>query len=70
MAETHHTNQTIGETVTKHYKEWRLFVAMAEAKTDKALYWWQQTHWSALIGLGLLIAAMIVGDVLGIAGLF
>ena len=41
----------------------------AEARTDEGLLWWRKSHWSALIGLGLLIAAMVVGDILGIARL-
>ena len=68
MAE--HTIHSIGETATRHLKEFRAFVAKAEAKTDQALKWWRKSHWSALIGLGLLILAMFLGDILGIASLF
>ena len=65
-----HTIHSIGETANHHYKEFKAFVAKAEAKTDEGLVWWRKSHWSALIGLGLLIAAMVVGDILGIASLF
>ena len=65
-----HTIHSVGETVERHYKDFKAFAAKAEAKTDEALVWWRKSHWSALIGLGLLIVAMVVGDVLGIAGLF
>ena len=39
-------------------------------RPTRVLVWWRKSHWSALIGLGLLIVAMVVGDVLGIARLF
>ena len=70
MTDARHTIHTVGETVERHYKEFREFAAKAETETDWALMWWQERHWSALIGLGLLILAMFLGDVLGIAGLF
>ena len=56
-----HTIHSVGETVTKHYGEFRAFAARAEAKTDKALKWWQKSHWSALIGALLLIGAAVFG---------
>ena len=70
MTESKHTLHSIGETVERHYKEFRAFSAKTEAKTDEGLVWWRKSHWSALIGLGLLIAAMLIGDILGIARLF
>ena len=70
MPEKKHTLHSVGETVTKHYTEFQAFVKRAEAKTDEGLVWWRKSHWSALIGLGLLILAMVVGDILGIASLF
>ena len=57
-----HTIETVGETVERHYREFRAFAAKAETKTDEGLKWWRRSHWSALIGLGLLILAMVVGD--------
>ena len=33
----------------------------AETKTDAALKWWQESHWSALIGAALLIGAVMFG---------
>ena len=65
-----HTIHSVGETVERHYKEFKEFAAKAEIETDEGLVWWRKSHWSALIGLGLLILAMIVGDILGIARLF
>ena len=44
---SNHTIHSVGETVTKHYGEFRAFAARAEAKTDHALKWWQKSHWSA-----------------------
>ena len=70
MTETKHTIHSVGETVTKHYGEFRAFARRAETQTDEGLVWWRKSHWSALIGLGLLILAMVVGDILGIASLF
>ena len=70
MAETKHTLHSVGETVTNHYGEFQAFVRRAETKTDEGLAWWKKSHWSALIGLGLLILAMVVGDILGISSLF
>ena len=64
-----HTIHSIGETVTKHYAEFKAFAMRAEAMTDEGLAWWRKSHWSALIGLGLLILAMVIGDILGIASL-
>ena len=61
MSETKHTIRSVGETVERHYKDFKAFAARAEAKTDKALKWWEKSHWSALIGLGLLGAAMAFG---------
>ena len=61
MSNTQHTIQTVGETVERHYQEFREFAARAEAKTDRALNWWEKTRWSALIGLGLLAAAVAFG---------
>ena len=69
MPETKHTLDSIGKTGERHYQEFLAFVKKAEAKTDHALQWWRKSHWSALIGLMLLIAAMVVGDILGIANL-
>ena len=70
MTDSRHTIHSVGETVERHYKEFRAFAAKAEAKTDEGLAWWQKSHWSAAIGLGLLILAMVVGDILGIARVF
>ena len=70
MTETKHTIHSVGETVERHYKEFKAFAAKAEAKTDEALRWWETSTFSALIGLGLVIAAMVVGDIVGLAGLF
>ena len=61
MTETKHTIHSVGETVERHYKEFRAFAAKAEAKTDEALVWWRKSHWSALIGAGLLIGAAAFG---------
>ena len=56
-----HTMHSIGETGKLHLKEFRAFAAKAEAKTDKALRWWEKSHWSALIGFVLLAAAVAFG---------
>ena len=56
-----HTLHSVGETVERHYAEFKAFAAKAEAKTDKALRWWQESHWSALIGAGLLVGAVAFG---------
>ena len=61
MPETKHTIHSIGETVERHYKEFKAFAARAETKTDKALKWWQKSHWSALIGITLLLGAVAFG---------
>ena len=37
-----HTLHSIGETVERHYKDFRAFAARTENKTDKALKWWEQ----------------------------
>ena len=58
---TEHTIHSIGETVTKHHNEFRVFAAMAEARTDKALRWWEKSHWSATIGAVVVLAAMAFG---------
>ena len=55
-----HTIHSIGETTTKHYAEFKAFLRHPETKTDEGLAWWRKSHWSALIGLMLLIAAMVV----------
>ena len=60
-SETRHTIQSVGETVERHYKEFKAFAGQAEAKTDKALRWWEKTHWSALIGITLLFVAAAFG---------
>ena len=56
-----HTIHSVGETVERHYKDFRAFAARTENKTDKALKWWEKSHWSALIGALLLIGAAAVG---------
>ena len=61
MQEQKHSLHSIGEMVERHYKEFQAFAAKAEAKTDTALKWWEKTHWSALIGAGLMVAAMAFG---------
>ena len=65
-----HTNKTIGEELKNFHAESKAFMKRAESKTDEGLEWWRKSHWSALIGLGLLILAMFVGDILGVARLF
>ena len=67
LTEVKHTIHTVGEAVNKHYADFKAFAKRAEAKTDEGLVWWRKSHWSALIGLVLLLAAMVVGDILGIA---
>ena len=52
------THTPVGETVERHYAEFKAFTAKAEVKTDEALKWWQESHWSALIGAALLIGAV------------
>ena len=59
MAE--HTIHSIGETVERHYKEFKAFAKRAETKTDKGLVWWRKSHYSALIGLAMVIAAVAFG---------
>ena len=58
---SNHTIHSVGETVERHYSEFRAFTAKAEAKTDHALKWWQKSHWSALIGITLLFIAAAFG---------
>ena len=70
MAKMEHTLHSVGETVERHFREFRAFAGKAESKADEGLEWWKKSHWSALIGLVLLLAAMVVGDILGIASLF
>ena len=53
MAKMEHTLHSVGETVERHYKEFRAFAGKAESKADEGLEWWKQSHWSALIGLVL-----------------
>ena len=65
-----HTIHSIGERLKVFHSEFAGFAQRAEAKTDEGLVWWRKSHYSALIGVGLLILAMFVGDILGIAGLF
>ena len=51
-----------GEMVERHYKEFQAFAAIGpKHKTDKALKWWEKGQWSALIGVGLLAAAVALG---------
>ena len=65
-----HTIHSVGEELKSLHDESKAFMKRAETKADEGLVWWRTSHWSALIGLGLLIAAMVVGDILGIASLF
>ena len=72
MSDTKHTIHSIGEKLNSFHGEFKalgevLGAKRAETKTDEGLAWWRKSHWSALIGLMLLIAAMVVGDILGIA---
>ena len=69
MSKMEHTTQSVGEELKRFHDETKAFISRAETKTDEGLVWWRKSHWSALIGLGLLILAMIVGDILGIASL-
>ena len=69
MSESKHTTHTIGEELKKFHAETKAFISRAETKTDEGLAWWRKSHWSALIGLALLILAMVVGDILGIASI-
>ena len=64
-----HTIHSVGEKLNSFHAEFKAFAKRAETKTDEGLAWWRKSHWSALIGLMLLIAAMVVGDILGIARL-
>ena len=64
-----HTIHSVGEKLNSFHAEFKAFAKRAETKTDEGLAWWRKSHWSALIGLMLLIAAMVVGDILGIANL-
>ena len=59
--EKQHTIDHIAEMVERHYKEFQAFAEKAEHKTDKALKWWEKGQWSALIGVGLLAAAVALG---------
>ena len=70
MPGTKHSLHSVGEAVNKHYAEFKAFAKRAETKTDEGLVWWRKSYYSALIGVGLVIGAMVVGDILGIAGLF
>ena len=65
-----HTIHSIGERLKAFHGDFAAFAAKADAKTDEGLVWWRKSHYSALIGVGLLILAMFVGDILGIARLF
>ena len=65
MSETKHTIHSVGDTVTKHYREFREFAAKTEARTDRALKWWQKSHWSALIGAVVVGLAVAFGAWLG-----
>ena len=56
-----HTIHSVGETVNKHYAEFKAFAKRAEAKTDEGLVWWRKSHWSAAIGLLLFIIAFSLG---------
>ena len=65
-----HTIHSVGEAVNKHYAEFKSFAKRAEAKTDEGLVVVAQVALLGAIGVGLLILAMFVGDVLGIASIF
>ena len=58
---TNTRSTSIAEMVERHYKEFQAFAEKAEAKTDKTLKWWERADGSALIGLGLLAAAVAFG---------
>ena len=70
MTDSQYGLNSIGKRLETFHGDFKAFAKRAETKTDEGLVWWRKSHWSALIGLGLLILAMVVGDILGIARLF
>ena len=64
MSETKHARHTVdsvGERLQLFHAEFSSFAKRAEAKTDEGLVWWRKSHWSALIGLVVVIAAVAFG---------
>ena len=65
-----HTNDSIGEQLAMFYDESKAFYAKAEARTDSELAKIAKPGVSVLIVFAVLIGAMVIGDLIGIARVF
>ena len=65
-----HTNDSIGERLEQFAARSEAFYAKAEARTDSALEKIAKPGVSILIVLAVLIGAMVIGDLIGIASVF
>ena len=70
MTEPKHTTHSNGERLVGIAADVKRLAAKVEADTDVALATVSKSGLSLLIVAGVLIAAMVVGDIIGIAGVF